>query len=275
MKKLFSIALLMWGVLGANASFGNKKHRTSEMYILAAHHKATNQQTLSISGQVLGMVSKKPIRAKVHFFELKGKRRTTKVRTTKEGKFTFVNIDPTVPIQLIAQSTGAKEPPMITLDTDQIRYARVTLEYKPVGCGITYRASDDDIDAMRQAPNDGLNFSQMKLFKKRNPTRDQPLDVKQLNPESLYDFHEEYKKANLAVVIPKDKQYVVNGVPITDPDLLRHLDPQEINSIFEERSIGNNLLTGRVLIETKNSFSLSRISHQQMEEFALVYISPY
>jgi hypothetical protein len=263
----------MWGVLGANASFGNKKHRTSEVYVLTAHNKATNQQTLSISGQVLGMVSKKPIRAKVHFFELKGKRRTTKVRTTKDGKFTFVNIDPTVPIQLIAQSIGAKELPMITLDSDRVRFARVTLEYKP-GCGITYRLPDDYGDAMRQSPNGGLDFSQMNLFKKRKTRRDQPLDVKQLNPKSLYDFHKEYKKANLAVVIPKDKQYVVNGVPITAPDVLRHLNPQEIKSIFEERSTGNTLLTGRVLIKTKNSFSLSRISHQQMEEFALVYISP-
>lgn len=274
MKKLFTIVLLMWGVLGANASFGTKKHLISEVYVLTAHNKATNQRTLSISGQVLGMVSKKPIRAKVHFFELKGKRRTTKVRTTKDGKFTFVNIDPTVPIQLIAQSTGAKEPPMITLDTDQIRYANVTLEYKQ-GCGGYYLTSDDDIDGMRQAPNTGLNFSQMNLFKKHKTMHDQPLNVTKLTPREMSNFYGEHKRANLAVVIPKDKQYLVNGVPITDPEVLRHLDPQEISSIFEKRSTGNTLLTGKVLIKTSTSFDLSLISRLQMRNLALVYISPH
>lgn len=61
----------------------------------------------SISGQIVQTKNTSiPVKAIVYLYELAGKKRKLKITTGTDGKFTFKNVNPKVPIQLFAQSVA-------------------------------------------------------------------------------------------------------------------------------------------------------------------------
>lgn len=308
----------------------NKKHDPRYRY---------DQQEV-LSGRVIDRASKKPVKGEVYLFELSSKHRATKVETLDDGRFSFLNIDPRVPIQLVAQSIETTPKPcLIKLNTKSAKEGNINspqkliLNTKLEEVSLTeVVVTAQGVEKTRgQSLNGGLRIPKIKLFKRRRKRRSRkrpsqsnkvaqvvkkvststdndfsdasiklepvfddfqgrpysqeisrvPTLTPQIKPHNLRDHRGKVKRYSaLPIVVPKGVQYVIDGIPVQDPHVLSHLAPQNIKSVVEEISF-NGL--GKVLITTKNNFTLTTTSLKQMDnlskyeiksKYAMVYVSP-
>ncbi len=87
--------------------------------VLAGNHRVAHlpEKTGTVTGRVLNAKTKGPQNATVTLFELGGNRRTARLQTLPDGSFTFLHVEPSVPVQLFAQAPLVKhENVQIVLD---------------------------------------------------------------------------------------------------------------------------------------------------------------
>jgi TonB-dependent SusC/RagA subfamily outer membrane receptor len=65
-----------------------------------------------ISGKIIDPSSKEPERGKVMLFELGGKKRALQIKTDDKGRFSFLNTNPDIAVQLIAESENKSNRPL-------------------------------------------------------------------------------------------------------------------------------------------------------------------
>jgi TonB-dependent SusC/RagA subfamily outer membrane receptor len=72
----------------------------------------------SVSGVIKNVKNNQPVTATVTLLELGNKNRSAQLLTKPDGSFVFVNIDPTVPIQIFAEVKGIKDNQQIAIELD-------------------------------------------------------------------------------------------------------------------------------------------------------------
>ncbi|OJJ23036.1 hypothetical protein BKI52_01400 [marine bacterium AO1-C] len=258
-----------------------------------------------IKGQVFNLKrfhGKKPVEAYVTLFELGGKKRALKIKTDKQGRFTFKNTNPFIDVYLLAENLTNKSRRCVIQLEGQKRYNDVLKALTGKVAGV--QAMPDNVIVQQQIKRNKKRATQGKLPKTGNINL--RADKAALNEVVVVALGAEQRKnlAGAVTVVNKDINagylaircvssissadnsqplLLVDGVPCDNEDFMNNFSASDIESvqilrgasaaaIYGARGSSNGVL---VITTKKQVISKLPLKRRNRKYFASQFVSRY